>query len=96
MRALFVASLKSPHKRSLLIGGSKQEGKNYLSSQLQNPRSIAVDPTIGIMIWTSWPDGAPASFEMTEGIESKEKNKKNLGGGKLEAAWLDGTHRLIY
>ena len=94
MRALFVANMKSPHKRALLIGGSRDDAEQSSPTQLQNPRSIAVEPNIGIMIWTSWPEGPPDGFAMTGNVE-EAKSKKQLLGGKIEAAWLDGTHRLI-
>ena len=94
MRALFVANMKSPHKRALLIGGSRDDDELSSSKQLQNPRSIAVEPNIGIMLWTSWPEGPPDGFEV-RGNDEEAKDKRQLLGGKIEVAWLDGTHRLI-
>ena len=94
MRALFVANMKSPKKRALLIGGSRDDSEQSLSTQLQNPRSIAVEPNIGIMLWTSWPEGPPDGFEV-RGNDEEAKDKRQLLGGKIEVAWLDGTHRLI-
>ena len=94
MRALFVANIKSPNKRALLIGGSRDSGEQSSSTSLQNPRSIAVEPNLGIMIWTSWPEGPPDGFVM-RGNDEEAKGQRQLLGGKIEAAWLDGTHRLI-
>ena len=94
MKALFVANMKSPHKRVLLIGGSRDGGEQSSSPHLQNPRSIAVVPNLGIMIWTSWPEGPPDGFAI-RGDDEETNGKKHLLGGKIEAAWLDGTHRLI-
>ena len=97
LRAIFAANLHNPQKRSLLIGGSNDgiQNSSHTSSLLQNPRSIVVDPVSGIMIWTSWPEGPPTKFnEPTKHDSTKSlEEPTSLSGGKLEAAWLDGTHR---
>lgn len=95
MRALFVANMKSPNKRALLIGGSRDDSDQSYSTHLQNPRSIAVEPNLGIMLWSSWPEGPPDGFAM-RGDDEEAKGKSQLLGGKIEASWLDGTHRLIF
>ena len=97
LRAIFVANLNDADKRSLLIGGSNDLKRNNSQtlSQLQNPRSIVVDPVTGIMIWAAWPEGPPPTFNVPNKQESMEIVEKSasLHGGKLEAAWLDGSHR---
>ena len=100
LRAIFVANLNDAHKRSLLIGGSNDPTQNisHASSQLQNPRSIVVDPVSGIMIWTAWPEGPPTIFNVPKKHDSMEavEEPTSQHGGKLEAAWLDGTHRYAF
>ena len=56
--------------------------QRLLSEGLTHPRSIAVHPNKGIMFWSDWPSGPPVESE-------------NTSQGKIESAWLDGTHRSI-
>ena len=78
LRAIFVANLNDADKRSLLIGGSNdlKQSSSHTSSQLQNPRSIVVDPVNGIMIWTAWPEGPPPTFNVPKKQESMETDQR--------------------
>ena len=55
LRAIFVANLKIPSKRMLLI-----------SDGLVHPRSIVVDAVNGLMYWANWPAGPPLEDELHE------------------------------
>lgn len=54
-----------------------------LSDQdLAHPRSIVVDSLNGLMYWSNWPPGPPLE-------DSKGQS------GRIELAWLDGSHRKV-
>ena len=53
---------------------------SLISDDLVHPRSIVVDALNGLMYWANWPAGPPLEEDLKE-------------SGKIEVAWLDGSHR---